>query len=339
LWDEGQHVAAQHRNRAIVAYGLRPRTRPVHSYKLSVRMLDVSEGAEIWVGDRAVDALPAVIEPGEPIAIAEGGVYIALIPLEPSDMGSGAPIELNVVNGTLTLDLYNYRGPDKTFWEHRSQSGPFYKGNTRSAFVLEVGDRSEFEDIAAFRRHIAAARITDSVDDEYMREIAYASGDSSIAMRYSLWDMSLIERRFDGMTYSPPMGRAGALDGSGVQWLHSRDSMVELGGVTLMAGRAPKWLAVDRESRRYVVVNPSDESVPVWLETPAGTVVECDEFGFGRIDLDERELRVAIEANGEIGVLRIRSEGAPRLMVNGTDVTDALTGPDDAGTRTFRGVS
>jgi hypothetical protein len=69
-WDEGRHVAVQHRNRAIVAYGLLPRIRPAHSYKLSVRMLGISGDDEIWIGDRRVDAWPAVVAPGERVAVA-----------------------------------------------------------------------------------------------------------------------------------------------------------------------------------------------------------------------------------------------------------------------------
>src|SRR5439155_963862 len=38
-WDDGQFAAAQHRNRAIVAYGMMPRLRPITSAKLSVRIL------------------------------------------------------------------------------------------------------------------------------------------------------------------------------------------------------------------------------------------------------------------------------------------------------------
>ena len=53
-----------------------------------------------------------------------------------------------------------------------------------------------------------------------------------------------------------------------------------------MAGTPPKWLVADDDAGRYVFVNPTDEEAPLWLETP-DTVIECDAFGFGRIDLDE----------------------------------------------------
>ncbi len=195
LWDEGQHVAAQHHNRAIIAYGLHARIRPVHSYKLSVRALGVGPGSAVWCGDTPVASFPRRVRPHEPIVVAEGGVYIGIIPLAPADMGSDAPIELDVRDGVLTLDIYNYRGPAKSFWEYQSLGGAFYKGNVRNGFILEVAERGEDADLDAFRRHIAASRITDTIDDAHEREITYASEGGEIAMRYSLWDMRLIERR------------------------------------------------------------------------------------------------------------------------------------------------
>jgi hypothetical protein len=117
-----------------------------------------------------------------------------------------------------------------------------------------------------------------------------------------------------------------------MQWRQSRDSLIELNGATLLAGRAPKWLAADRDNGNYVYVNPSDEEAPLWFETPR-VIVECDAFGFGRVEIDERARSVAVEASGEIGIVRIR--GADRLTINGTDVTDRMIGPDAAGVRTL----
>jgi hypothetical protein len=316
LWEEGRHVAAQHRNRAIVAYGLQPRMRPASSYKLSVRVLGIGARSQIWCDGERVDAFPRVVRALEPIVIAEGSVYIAIIPLAPSDMGSDAPIELNVRDGMLTLDIYNYRGPAKTFWEHRSQSGPFYKGNVRNAFIVEVAERGEYADLDAFRRHIAAARVSDSVDDRYEREITYASDGGEIAMRYSLWDMRLIERRFDGVRYVAPMARAGAVDGSGgPQWAHSIDPAITLGDATVTANGA-KSLIADAERGRYMVIRTAADVSPLRLETPRATV-SCEAFGLGRIELDEGASTVVVEAAGLAPQVEIQSVPPLKLILNG----------------------
>jgi hypothetical protein len=338
-WEEGTFVGAQHRNRAIVAYGLVPRLRPAHSYKLSVNMLGVA-GADLRIGKNAIDAAgsdPSVVAPGEAVCVAAGDVYIAIVPLQPTDMGSDAPIELRIDGERLSLDIYNYRGPAKTFWEHRSQSGPFYRGNVRNAFVLEIAERSEYADIDAFAAHIADATIADGLDDEYVREIAYASDGGSITLRYSIWDMSPVGRRFDGVPYVAQMGRAGAVDGSGAQFVQSRDTLLQLGRAKLLAGSTPKWLIADEDASMYVFVNPSTEEAPVWFQTPR-TAVECEAFGFGRIQIDDAANAIAIEATGEIGPVRVRLLEEATLSVNGIDVTPMLLRTTEEGVREFRGL-
>ena len=337
--DDATFVGAQHQNRAIVAYGLRPRLRPTRSYKLSVNMLGAA-GCEIRVGGAFVDPSThdaVAVHAGEAVCVAAGDVYVAVIPLEPSDMGSDAPIELHLDGEKLTLDIYNYRGFAKQFWEHRSQGGPFYKGNIRSAFVLEVAERSAHADVDAFASYIAGAMLADSANDDYVREIAYASGQHNVALRYSLWDMTPIDRRFDGVAHQPPMGRGGSLDGAGPQFLQSRDSLIVLGRARLLAGTTPKWLVADDDARHYLFVNPADEQAPVWLETP-DTVVECDAFGFGRIDLDETTGTVHVEATGEIGTVRVRRDGNVTLTINGSDVTASLLRTIEPNVREFRGL-
>jgi hypothetical protein len=336
LWDEGTLVAAQSRNRAIVAYGLTPRLRPVRSLKLSVRMLGIGPETQIWCGERPVDAFAARVQPGEVVVIAEGGVYIAVIPLEPDDFGHDAPIELRVDGQLLTLDVYNYLGPPNTFWEYRSLAGAFFKRNARNAVIIEVAERADFDDLSAFRRHVGAARVSDRTDTNDVREIAYASGGGSLSFSYDLREMRPMARVFDGVPYVAPLSRAGAVHRSSLQWIQSRDSLVELAGATLTAGTTTKWLAVDGGARRCLFVHPTIEETDFALEME-GMAVECDAFGFGRVTLDVAACAVTIEAVGEIGPIRIRGDRSCRCSINGTDVTASLVTLADA-VREFRGL-
>lgn len=318
FWEEGQFVGAQHRNQAIIAYGLRPRTRPAHSYKLSLRILGVDDRAEIWAGERRVESLPAQIAPRTPVVVGVGGVHIALIPLEPTDMGSDAPIELSREGDLLTLDVYNYRGPPKTFWEHRSQSGPFYKGNVRNAVIVEVAERDEYADAAAFRAHVAAARVDDTTDASRRRTVAYACDGGSLAMTYSLVDMSVHERGFDGELYESPPSRAGALDGSGWQFASSRGGDIAIGEATLTAHGAACWLSAHAERGRYVAVKTSDMRAPVALDAP-GVRVECDAIGFARMDVDLPQSVARIDACGDVDRVRVVGAASMRVLVNGQE--------------------
>ncbi len=314
-YDVGQHVAAQHGNVAIVAYGLTPRLRASHSCRLSVRLLGFGDGDEVWVGERRVDAWPATVAAGEPVVIAAGDVYITMIPLAPSDMGHGAPIELTRAGDVLSLDIYNYKGPPKSFWEHRSQAGPFYNGNVRNAFAVEVAGRGEYPDIAAWRRRAAEVRVSDAVDERHRRTITCTTPDGAVSMTYSLWDMSLVERRADGEVIVPPMSRAGATSGAGPQFVVSRDESIEIGRLVVESDAPAKWVFADDDARRYVVVRPSDAIAPLRLRA-ADTVVECDAFGFGRIDVDERASTVTVEMAGETGAVWVRSSLPMRVIVN-----------------------
>ncbi len=318
-WDEGRHVAVQDRNRAIVAYGLMPRIRPAHSCKLSIRLLGFSSDDELWVADRRIDAWLAPVAAGEPVVMTFGDAYLALIPLPQTDMGSAAPIALNRNEDTLTLDIYNYKGPPKSFWEHRSQGGPFFRGNVRNAFAIEVAERSAYPDMASFRRHIGAARLTDTTDAERRRRIEYASESGSVALTYSLRDMSLVERHHDGAVYAPPPARFGASGGGG-QFLQTAAASVDLGRSRLVSTPATKWLFADDDAREYVVTNPLSDDIQFCLWTPDAEIA-CDAFGFGRIALDEVARTVRVDVIGEPPAVKIVRGVGLSVIVNGVEVS------------------
>ncbi len=336
LWDEGTFVGAQHRNRAIVAYGLTPRMRPARSYKLSVRMFGVDAAAAVYAGDRRITDLLTAIAPGEPIVIETAGAYIAITPLEPTDMGSNAPIELKMMDGVLTLDIYNYRGPAKQFWDYRSLGGPFSKGNVRNAFVLEVAESGDFADLDAFRQHIASATIADSTGNDAVREIAYASAGGSVALRYSLRDMQPLSRAYDGVPYVAPMSRGGAIDGGVAQWIASRDSMLALGDVRLVSDQSPKLLVVDNARGACVFIHPCSQPAPFWIEMP-DLVIDCDAFAFGRLEANMEKRTVCVDATGELGPIRLTAGSDFSLLINGVDVSGDMTRVG-AGVREFSGL-
>lgn len=335
-WDEGTFCAAQEGPLAIIASGLRPRLRATQSYRLSMNMLGVA-GADVRVGERRLTAGEhgyATVEPGEAVCVAAGGVYVAMIPLDPTDMGATLdPIRLRVEGERLSLDIYNYRAPAKWWWEYRSLSGPFYKGNVRNAVIIEVAERASFADIDAFTAHIAGAMIADSVGDDRVREIAYASAAGSVILRYSLMDMTPVVGAQEASR-----AQFGAADGSGPQGRLSRESLIQLGRAKLLAGTEPKWLVANDERKHYAVIRPTAEGMPLWFET-SETVVECESVALARMEIDESAATVEIEAAGEIGPVRVRSSRIAELhlSINGNDVTGAMTVVSDD-TREFAGL-
>jgi hypothetical protein len=190
-WDEGQFVAAQEGNRAVIAYGLLPRLRPLRSAALVVRLLGAA-GARLHAGDRDVaDGERVRIEPAARICIAAGDAYVALIPLRPDDMGSGAAVTLAREGEALTLEIENYRGPAKQFWEYRSLGGPFFQRNVRNAVIIEVAERGRYAGFDAFVAHVQDAAIHDELAGG-VRTIRYDCACGGLPLGYDLRTMTRV---------------------------------------------------------------------------------------------------------------------------------------------------
>ena len=90
IWDDGVFRTAQVGGRAIVAYGLSPRgQRPIESLRLDIRLIGALDGGDILVDGRLYEGGAIEMEPAEAITIADGDVYIGIVPLDPSRLGRG----------------------------------------------------------------------------------------------------------------------------------------------------------------------------------------------------------------------------------------------------------
>ena len=169
-----------------------------------------------------------------------------------------------------------------------------------------------------------------------MREIAYASGESTLALRYSLRDMRVISRSVDGEALVAPMTMAWSADG-GPRWVISRGAIVTVGRAQVVGGSGAKLLAMaDDAGLHYVFTSFDPEPAPILLKLRDVTI-ECDAFGFGRVEYDPAA-GVMIDVSGEIGAVRIIGDASMRLIINGADVTNEMTRTAD-GAREFRGLA
>ena len=327
LWDLGAPHCLQHRNLAIVAYGLTPMpiTAAVHTLRLDTLLIGTGRATEILVGGRPLSSLPQRVRPLEPVVVADGGVYIALIPLEPTNMGQEAPVVIEERGGELVLSIYNYSGPSKNFWEYRTLSGPFFKGNVRNGLVLEVASQDDFPSPVAFYEHVASNRLADSVSAEGVREIEYESGGQALALRYDLRDLRVLERRINGRRYRPPLFQAPGI-------VQGRARRLAVGGATLRTAGAPAWLLADEARRLWVAAVTGEEPAALRLEVPTGAL-EADAFALGRVVWRDNDGRVEVEAAPPPESLRLRARPGTRLLLNGEDVTSRPhSGPSVAGT-------
>ena len=90
---------------------------------------------EIWAGERRVEELPAEIQPGEVVVVGSGGAYAAVRVLTRTDIGRAAPLRLREIQGDLVLEIYNYLGQEKSFWE-MGWPGAFLPGQAAVRFLF-----------------------------------------------------------------------------------------------------------------------------------------------------------------------------------------------------------
>jgi hypothetical protein len=120
----------------------------------------------------------------EPVIVVNGGVYIGIMPLDPSDLGRGSGVLLWQDGEEAVLSIVNYEGPPKQFWEYKSLSGPFWKGNICNGFAIWIAPRSDY----ATPEEIARALEDTSLSDEIagnMRRITFGE----VTLEYDLREM------------------------------------------------------------------------------------------------------------------------------------------------------
>jgi hypothetical protein len=189
LWEEGAFRTAQRGRDAIVAYGLLPRgQRHVHSLRLDVRLLGIDDESEVIAGARHYEGGEMALAAVAPVGIACGEVYIGIRPLEPARLGHEPPLVVRQDGQETIISIYNYRGPPKQFWEYRSLSGPFFKGNVRNGFALRMAARNEHASLGAFLESLTAAPLTDALDGS-ARRIAFGTGPDAVVLEYDLREL------------------------------------------------------------------------------------------------------------------------------------------------------
>lgn len=318
LNEEGMFWGLQHENKSIALYALEPQHEPVHSLKTEVYMLDAPALGEIWINETrvALSTTPRRLRPHDVLLIADGDTYIALRPLEPSNLGDDAPILLHERAGELVLSIYNYyEGEPKRFWEYASLDGPFYQGNIRAGFIIEVGDRAEHGEFAAFRAHIMRGVIAERIEGS-RRTVRYASGADLLEITVDLRANRLVERRVNGRTYHSPMLASPVA-------VQATSGALAAGTAHLTCGAVPAWLVADDDGGAWAAANPSDDEVTWRLETPL-TTLESPAFGFGRMAVYAGDVvEIDVLAIHRPAPLRIACDAAPRVIWNGEDVSAA----------------
>lgn len=306
LNDEGQFWSVQHEGKVVALYGLKPNLGKVRSVRTDVIVRAGERPHEVWVNEARVEALPRELAPHDTLFVADGEVMLAVRPLALTRLDRDTPIVLSERDGELVLSLYNYRGSPRGFWEYANFAGPFFKGNLRAGFVLEVGEGAR-EDFAAFRARVSASVVRDELDGG-VRRVAYASGADLLELDVDLRAHRTLARRVNGAPLQESALRA--------PLVAQGEGQLRVGACALHLGSgAAGWLVADDAAGCWGAVNATDAVTSWQFATPQGEV-RCAAFGLGRmvwhadglLEVFALERRAPLVVRASVGV-RVRWNG------------------------------
>lgn len=276
LPDEGHFQGVQDGERAIALYAPQEvGARHHHSGAKSVLVVPRWDARqdEVWVGSRQITALPANIPPGETIVIATGDVLLGLRPLTLTNLGmKEAQIQLKQIDDSLVLELINYRGPAKTFWE-LAWPGAFYQGQPQNGFYAETARRSDHDSPADLAAQIDRGELIDEAAPPFTFtgtetrpwKVQYARDGRTVGIAVDLMDWFRPAKRW---THEGELGFP-MLESQRVR--QSREGTITVGNVTLTTRPGdPAWLAVPVSGDTLVAAYHGPSPSPITIEGARG---------------------------------------------------------------------
>ncbi|MEJ5198620.1 MAG: hypothetical protein WHX53_06830 [Anaerolineae bacterium] len=292
LIEEGQFYGVQNGPRAIGLYTPPRNPGVISSAKACFIFVERQSADEIWIGGRRIEALPADVAPGEVIVVGSGAAWIAIWPLARTDLGRAAPIRLVEREGDLVLEIYNYLGPKKAFWE-LNWPGLFYKGRPQCGVYVELAERSEYPDGETFGRVVASGELRDVTaspftyygEGERPWTVEYRRGGQALGIEVDLMEWRLKRRWTERGEIGWPMLESPVAR-------QSASGRVEVGDAVLECAAGPAWLFASPATGRYVAGYHGAAPTKLTLIVP-GDRVEVPDMGIGTVVWDNGQVTVS----------------------------------------------
>jgi len=158
---------------------------------------------KVWIEGKEINKFPKKVKVGEVIVVESGNIYTAVIPLEATRLGSETILCLVEKDDFLVLEIYNYLGPSKTFWE-AAWPGAFFQGNPKCGFYIEVSEREKYKNGKVFGEMVRKGELIDreeklfTYNGEKKRHwtVEYKRGKEIIGIEVDLMTWTL-ERRWN----------------------------------------------------------------------------------------------------------------------------------------------
>jgi hypothetical protein len=301
LFDDGRFYGVQDGPRVIGLYTARGWGLQ-SSAKAAIIFTDRDQIDELWVGGQRVTTLPADVARGSVVVIASGDALAAIRPLTITDLGRGAPLRLVDKDGYLVLEMYNYLGPKRTFWEMEWPGG-FYKGQPQCGFYAEMAERADYASARDFAEKVAQGTLKDEAAPPftYMATgerpwtVEYTRDGRTLGLRVDLmlWE---VKRRWTqaGEVGWPMLESAAARE--------NRDGEVVVGDATLRCGKAAGWLFAAPQKKLWVAGYHGMTPAPLSLTVPGGKV-EIEAMGTGTV----------VWNDGAVNIEALGLKGAPKV--------------------------
>ena len=261
---------------------------------------------ELWVNGSRIGNLPADVPERSIIVVGCGNVYVVVRPLERSKLGVHAPIRIVEHRGCLVLEMYNYLGPDKTFWE-LANPGSFFQGYVRNGFYVEVVAKNHYASGKAVYESLASGQINEELDEAQTFDgdssrkwsVSYSGDDRSLGIEVDLMRWRIQRRWSDGQDMGYPMLSSPVA-------IENRSGSMEVGNARLHCGNDAAWLVGIPEADLWVGAYHGPERSSFTLEVPDGRV-HIERLEAGMVVWDKKQVTVdAIGLEAEPSVIGAR---------------------------------
>jgi len=320
LSEAGKYLGVQVGCRAIGVYAPRTLEHPdslapaslaqFRSAKLVMVWKPKRYVREVWLNEDRVTSFPVEVPRNAVIVVGMGDAWTAIRPFRVSDLGHDAPLRLIDTEDEIALEMYNYLGAEKVFWDLERNSR-FFRGAPPCAFYAELAERRDFEDAPSFARAVAsgcfrdelAPAVTtyrDAVVGKRPWTLECSRDGKTLGLEVDLVKWNL-EKRWDENGEIPwrmwesPVARQNA------------SGRVQVADAVLTCGAYPAWLYANPEKRLWVA-GYHGEPAPLELRTSSG-IVRVPRMGTGTITWHEDNVQVdaiALEQPIEIDAVGVR---------------------------------
>ena len=303
--DEGSFRGVQAGPRAIGLYASRELDAwsLCSSAKAALIWSRAEDVDEIWVDGSRINDLPADVAERSTIVVGCGNVYIVIRPLERTKLGIHTPVRIVEHHGSLVIEMYNYLGPAKTFWE-LANPGAFFQGYVRNGFYVEVVAKSHYHSGKELFEAFAKGQILEELDEARTFDgagprkwsVSYDNDDHSLGIEVDLMRWQTQRRWADGENLEFPMLTSPVA-------IENRSGNIELGNARLHCGNDAAWLVGIPEAELWVGAYHGPGESAFTLEVPDG-----------QVQIESLEAGMVVWDRGHVTIDAVGLQSAPNVI-------------------------